>query len=50
MIKTQYNFRLLALSPDLEKLLKTLESVIIATKIRLKMNCIYYSTVINTMI
>ena len=32
------------------KLLKTLESVIIATKIRLKMNCTWYFTVINTMI
>ena len=32
------------------KLLKTLESVIIAAKIRLKMNCTYYFTVINTMI
>ena len=32
------------------KLLKTLESVIIATKIRLKMNYTYYFTVINIMI
>ena len=32
------------------KLLKTLESVIIATKIWLKMNFTYYFTVINTMI